>query len=158
KFSAEVDSPESVSEVVMNAFRAAECERPGAAFVSLPKDIMADPAQCDVLSEPAFSGAGPANPAAIREAALRINRAERPVVLLGLLASRPQSAAAVQAFISAGKLPVVGTFQAAGAVSRQLFPNFAGRVGLVANQPADEILRAADLVITIGYDPIEYEP
>jgi acetolactate synthase I/II/III large subunit len=36
KFSLEIDSPESVSEELTNAFRAAESERPGAAFVSLP--------------------------------------------------------------------------------------------------------------------------
>src|SRR6266478_9079929 len=34
KFSAEIDSPDSVSEVIANAFRAAESGRPGAAFVS----------------------------------------------------------------------------------------------------------------------------
>src|SRR5246127_1513064 len=45
KFSAEVSSPESVSELVTNAFRAAESGRPGAAFVSLPKDIMMGAAQ-----------------------------------------------------------------------------------------------------------------
>src|SRR6516162_7713728 len=33
KFSAEIDSPEVVSEVVANAFRAAESGRPGAAFI-----------------------------------------------------------------------------------------------------------------------------
>src|SRR5690242_7592370 len=42
KFSATADSPESVAEVVANAFRAAESGRPGAAFVSLPNDIMAE--------------------------------------------------------------------------------------------------------------------
>jgi acetolactate synthase-1/2/3 large subunit len=36
KYSAEVDSPEAVSEVLTNAFRSAESGRPGAAFVSLP--------------------------------------------------------------------------------------------------------------------------
>ncbi len=36
--------------------------------------------------------------------------------------------------------------------------NFGGRVGLMENQPADRLLEAADLVITIGYDPVEYEP
>jgi acetolactate synthase-1/2/3 large subunit len=49
KFSAEVDSPESTAEVLTNAFRTAETGRPGAAFVSLPKDIMANPAECEVL-------------------------------------------------------------------------------------------------------------
>jgi acetolactate synthase I/II/III large subunit len=158
KYSAEVDSPESVSEVLTNAFRSAESDRPGAAFVSLPMDIMVAPAECDVLVPPAYSSAGPADIAAIKETARLINTAERPVVLLGLLASKPQNAAAVHALIEGGKLPVVGTFQAAGAVSTNLFSNFAGRVGQINNQPADAILAASDLVITVGYDPVEYWP
>src|SRR5271165_6322257 len=158
KYSAEVDSPESVSEVLTNAFRSAESDRPGAAFVSLPMDIMVAPAGCDVLAPPVYSGAGPADIAAIKEAARLINEAERPVVLLGLLASKPQNAVAVDELIESGKLPVVGTLQAAGAVSKNLFSNFGGRVGQINNQPADEILAAGDLVITIGYDPVEYWP
>ncbi|WP_225352553.1 acetolactate synthase AlsS [Lacticaseibacillus nasuensis] len=46
----------------------------------------------------------------------------------------------------------------AGIVSRELEDNFFGRVGLFRNQPGDQLLKAADLVITIGYDPVEYEP
>jgi acetolactate synthase I/II/III large subunit len=94
KYSAEVNSPESVSEVLTNAFRSAESDRPGAAFVSLPMDIMVAPAECDVLVPPAYSGAGPADSAAIKEAARLINQAQRPVLLLGLLASKPQHAVA----------------------------------------------------------------
>ena len=158
KFSAEVSAPESVSEMVTNAFRAAESGRPGAAFVSLPKDIMMGPSQCEVVRGPKYSAAGPADRRAIKEAARLVNQATKPVVLLGLLASRPQNATAIRGFVQGAKLPVVGTFQAAGAVSRPLFEYFAGRVGLVANQPADELLRTADLLITVGYDPVEYEP
>jgi acetolactate synthase-1/2/3 large subunit len=121
-------------------------------------DIMLAPAECDVLVPPACSSAGSADIAAIKETARLINTAERPVVLLGLLASKPQNAAAVHALIEGGKLPVVGTFQAAGAVSTNLFSNFAGRVGQINNQPADAILAASDLVITVGYDPVEYWP
>jgi acetolactate synthase-1/2/3 large subunit len=141
-----------------NAFRSAESDRPGAAFVSLPMDIMVAPSKCEVLTPPAYSGAGPADATAIKEAARLINQAKRPVILLGLLASKPQNAAAVHELIESGKLPVVGTFQAAGAVSTNLFSSFGGRVGQINNQPADEILAAGDLVITIGYDPVEYWP
>src|SRR6202167_2884274 len=158
KYSVEVDSAESTSEVITNAFRSAESDRPGAAFVSLSMDIMVAPAECDVLVPPAYSGAGPADIAAIKETARLINTAERPVVLLGLLASKPQNAAAVQELIESGKLPVVGTFQAAGAISTNLFSNFGGRVGQINNQPADAILATSDLVITVGYDPVEYWP
>ena len=158
KFSAEVDSPESVSEVLTNAFRSAESGRPGAAFVSLPTDIMAAPAKCGVITPPTHSAAGPADSAAIKEAARLINQAKRPVVLLGLLASKPENAAAIHELIASGKLPVVGTFQAAGAISANLFSSFSGRVGQLNNQPADKILAAGDLVITIGYDAVEYWP
>jgi acetolactate synthase-1/2/3 large subunit len=158
KFSAMVESPHSVTEVVSNAFRAAESGRPGAAFVSLPKDIMAADCHGELLSPPAFSGFGPADGQALAEAARLLNAAENPVVLLGLLASKPNNAAAVQEFIGRTNLPVVGTFQAAGAISAHLFENFGGRVGQIANQPADRLLEAADLVITIGYDTVEYDP
>jgi acetolactate synthase-1/2/3 large subunit len=79
-------------------------------------------------------------------------------VLLGLLASKPANADAVREFVERNNLPVVGTFQSAGALSAHLFQNFGGRVGQLANQPADQLLNSADLVITIGYDPIEYPP
>ncbi|WP_339561130.1 thiamine pyrophosphate-dependent enzyme, partial [Pseudomonas sp. EA_65y_Pfl1_P113] len=55
-------------------------------------------------------------------------------------------------------LPVVGTFQAAGAVSEREFAVFGGRVGQIANQAADTLLESADLVVTIGYDAVEYWP
>ena len=158
KYSAEADSPESVAEIMTTAFRSAESDRPGAAFVSLPMDIMMGSAKCEVLTPPIHSGTGPADSAAINEAARLINQAKRPVVLLGLLASKPENAAAVHDLIKSGKLPVVGTFQAAGAISANLFGNFGGRVGQINNQPTDEILAAGDLVITIGYDPVEYWP
>ena len=158
KFSVEADSSESVGEVMANAFRNAESDRPGAAFVSLPMDIMTSPAKCDVLPLPSHSRVGPADAAAITEAASLINHSKRPVVLLGLLASKPENAAAVGELIQSGKLPVVGTFQAAGTISAELFSNFGGRVGQINNQPADDILAAGDLVITIGYDPVEYWP
>jgi acetolactate synthase I/II/III large subunit len=158
KFSASVGAPEQVSEVLANAFRAAESGRPGAAYVNLPKDVMTGPCAYEALPAPAFAGLGPADGTGIKEAARLINAASNPVVLLGMLASKPANAEALQTFISKNNLPAVGTFQAAGAVGAMLFDNFGGRVGQLANQPADRLLESADLVITVGYDPVEYWP
>jgi acetolactate synthase I/II/III large subunit len=158
KFSAEVSSAESIAEVMANAFRAAESGRPGAAFVNLPKDIMEGDAKCDVLDVPASPAFGPASRESLDHAATIINGAQHPVVLLGLLASRPENATAVRTFLRKSYIPVVGTFQAAGTVSSDLFPRFAGRVGQLDNSPGDELLEAADVIITIGYDPVEYDP
>lgn len=158
KFIATVGASEQVNEVLANAFRAAESGRPGAAYVNLPKDVMTAPCAHEPLAAPAFAGLGPADSAAIKEAAHLINESSNPAVLLGMLASKPANAAALQTFISKNNLPVVGTFQAAGAVGAILFDNFGGRVGQIANQPADRLLDSADLVITVGYDPVEYWP
>ena len=158
KYSVTVGGPAQVSEVMASAFRAAEGGRPGAAYVNLPWNIMAAPCPYSPLPAPAFAGLGPADGKAITEAARLVNSAKNPVVLVGMLASRPANARALETFLINGCLPVVGTFQAAGAVGAQLFDNFGGRVGQLANQPADRLLDTADLVITIGYDPVEYWP
>ncbi len=158
KYSVTVGSPDQVNEVMANAFRAAESGRPGAAYINLPWDIMAAPCPRAPLEPPAFAGPGPADARAIQEAARLINDAANPVVLVGMLASRPEAAKALQSFLGTAHLAVVGTFQAAGAVGAMLFDNFGGRVGQLANQPADRLLDSADLVVTVGYDPVEYWP
>lgn len=158
KFSAEASSPQSIAEVMANAFRAAESDRPGAAFVNLPKDIMEGDAKCEVLEVPAQPRFGPGNRDSLDVAAQIINAAQRPVILLGLAASRPENAEAVRMLLRKTHVPVVGTFQAAGSVSNDLFNRFAGRVGQLDNTPGDELLATADVIITIGYDPVEYDP
>jgi acetolactate synthase I/II/III large subunit len=158
KFSAEIDSPSSVSEVVANAFRAAESGRPGAAFISAPKDIMMGRADGEVLTPTAPESLGPAHAGTITEAADLISKARQPVLLLGLLASEKSAAEAVRGLLAKTKVPVVCTYQGAGVVPREHFDRFGGRIGLFHTQPADKLLDAADLVVTVGYDPIEYEP
>src|ERR1700733_13708300 len=59
KFSATVGAPDQLTEVIANAFRAAESGRPGAAYVNLPRDIMAAPNAHSPLSAPSFPGLGP---------------------------------------------------------------------------------------------------
>jgi acetolactate synthase-1/2/3 large subunit len=158
KLSAEIDSAEAIAEAVANAFRAAESGRPGAAFLSAPQDIMTGAADGEVLTPVSPERLGPADGEAVAAAAALLNGAARPVVLLGLLASQPRAAEAVRGFLAKTKLPVVCTFQGAGVVPRDLFDSFGGRVGLFHNQPPDSLLDAADVVLTVGYDPVEYEP
>ncbi len=160
KFSAEVVTAEQVGEVIGNAIRAAESGRPGAAFVSLPKDIGLAPFPGDAEADwsgPILAGAGSA--AAIARAADILKASKRPVALLGLQASQPDVAEALVGFLGHAGIPFVSTFQGPGAwVERQGGSVFAGRIGLFRNQPADHLLDQADAVLTIGYDAIEYDP
>ena len=158
KFSAQVGTGSALSEVMASAFRCAELGRPGAAFVSLPMDIINEPTDGAILVPRAIPEPGAADEAGIDRALSLLAQARKPVVLLGLLASRPENSLAVRAFLDKSRLPVTGTYQAAGVVDTHHFDDFAGRVGLFNNQPGDRLLQDADLVICIGYSPIEYDP
>jgi acetolactate synthase-1/2/3 large subunit len=43
-------------------------------------------------------------------------------------------------------------------VSPELEDHFLGRVGLFRNQPGDILISHADVLVTIGFDPVEYDP
>ncbi len=112
----------------------------------------------DVIAPLMPAKLGPASPVESTLLAQRIKAAKLPVLLLGMRASDPETTASIRNLIATTHLPVVETFQGAGIIPRELESDFFGRVGLFRNQPGDKLLKQADLVIAIGYDPIEYEP
>jgi len=147
----------SLAEVFGNAVRAAESGRPGASFLGLPKDVGLAEFTGDLSRGWAREIAqGAAASAEISRAAAAINGSRKPLLLLGMQASQPSSIEALQRFVTSTGLPYAATFQGPGpwVASEQ----FAGRVGLFRNQPADRLLDAADCVITIGFDAIEFDP
>lgn len=158
KYAVEVGAPDALGEIIANAFRYAELGRPGGAFVSLPQDIVDGPVRGNVLSPAGELLLGSAPDSAINAVADKIAKAKNPIILLGLMASQPQNAKALHRLLERSHIPVTSTYQAAGAVSQSHFSRFAGRVGLFNNQAGDRLLRQADLIITIGYSPVEYEP
>lgn len=159
KYSVEVQSANSISEAVTNAFRASVEGRKGAAFVSIPQDVISAEdvdVEAIVVKEPPVLG--PAPSFEIDALAEKIKQAKLPVFLLGMRASSEENTHAIRAFMKNNPIPVVETFQGSGIISRELEEHFYGRIGLFRNQPGDELLKHADLVITVGYDPIEYDP
>lgn len=157
KSSVEALMAESIPEILANAFRLACAPRGGACFVSLPQDVALAPVSVPVIEPMPKIRYGVACSDLLALAAEHINKAHCPVLLLGQEASRPENTAAIRRLLTKTKLPTVSTFQAAGVVSRELLPCFAGRVGLFCNQPGDKLLNQADLVITVGFNLVEYE-
>jgi acetolactate synthase-1/2/3 large subunit len=158
KFTGEVDDPHNVPETVANAFRAATTAPQGAAAIVLPQDILAAPTSASVERALPTPALGPAPADAIIHAANLIRQASTPALLIGVRGADPQSCAALRALVTATGLPVIETFQAAGVVSRALEEHYLGRVGLFRNQPGDVVVANADVLITIGYDAVEYDP
>ncbi|OFI50390.1 acetolactate synthase large subunit [Floricoccus tropicus] len=157
KYSAEVEDPNTLSEAIANAYRMAKSGKPGASFISIPQDVVDSKVSVKAISPLSEPRLGTASIEDINYLAQAIRNAELPVLLLGSGASSEEVTAAVRNLIKHVPLPVVETFQGAGIISRDLEKNFFGRVGLFRNQPGDMLLKRSDLVIAIGYDPIEYE-
>jgi acetolactate synthase-1/2/3 large subunit len=130
----------------------------GAAVVALPYDVMAATTVAPILGRVEAPSAGAATPDAVERAAARIAEATFPVVLLGGRSAEPDAVEALRRLLEATDLPVVETFQSAGAISRALLDRFCGRVGLFRNQPGDVLLADADVIVAVGFDPVEYDP
>ncbi|MDY4023078.1 acetolactate synthase AlsS [Staphylococcus borealis] len=157
KYSAEVQDPESLSEVMTNAIRTATSGKNGASFISIPQDVIESPVTSkaiDLCEQPQL---GVPNLEDIQDVIKAIKHAKFPVLLVGMRSSSEKETEAIRQLVAKSNLPVVETFQGAGVLNRELENHFFGRVGLFRNQVGDELLRKADLVVTIGYDPIEYE-
>ena len=157
KYSSEIQDPENLSESIANAFRIAKTAKKGASFLSIPQDVTdgeVKGAAIKPLSAPILGA--PAD-AAIDDLIQRIQEAKLPTLLVGMRASSEKKTQAIRQLVAKTGLPVVETFQGAGIISRDLEEHFFGRVGLFRNQPGDMLLKRSDLVIAVGYDPIEYE-
>lgn len=158
KYQAEVNSVESIPEVVENAFRHACTPQSGAAFISLPQDVSLQVTEQKPLQASEAVCFGRAAAEALHDAVAAIGSAKNPVLLLGQEAGRPENAEAIRALLLTTPFAVVSTYQASGVISRELLPCFCGRVGLFQNQPGDRLLASADVVVTIGFNPAEYDP
>lgn len=157
KYSAEVQDPESLSEVMTNAIRTATSGKNGASFISIPQDVISSQVQNKAIDLPEKPHLGVPSDEEVNEVLQAIKDAKFPVLLAGMRSSSEKETEAIRKFVEKTSLPVVETFQGAGVISRELEDHFFGRVGLFRNQVGDELLRKADLVVAIGYDPIEYE-
>lgn len=157
KFAGEVDDADNVPEAIVNALRQAEVMPRGAASLVLPADVMAEPTSVPLPPLHRVPALGPARAESIAQAAKLLREARFPVVLAGVRSACAEGADALHMLLEHTDLPVVETFQAAGLVSRELEDHYLGRVGLFRNQPGDVVLDHADVVLAIGYDPVEYD-
>ena len=158
KYTGEVNDPDNVPEAVANAVRAAVTAPRGAAAVVLPVDVSAAATAQAIVEPSPVPGLGAAPTDRIDQAVDLIRAAQRPVLFVGVRVGEPQPCAALRELLAVTDLPVVETFQAAGVVSRELEDHFVGRVGLFRNQPGDVLISRADVLVTVGYDPVEYDP
>ncbi len=160
KWNARIERIPAIPEIVRKAFRVATLEKPGPTHLEVPENVAA------AILGPSDPG-GPLVPGrtyfpeptdgAIAHAARLINESERPIVLAGNGVLRRRAAPALRALARGLHLPVAATFMGKGVVDDRSHLSLMA-VGLQARDHVLTGFDRADLVISVGYDLVEYAP
>ena len=156
KWNARVETGGTIPEVVRKAFKLAEEEKPGSCHIELPEDVAAEPAEGQPLKVERTRRPSPDRPSLARTAEL-INQARRPLILAGNGVIRGRASRELRGLAERAGIPVVNTFMAKGTLPPD-HPLALMTVGLGREDAERAGFPEADLVIAVGYDPVEYGP
>ena len=156
KWNARIETGAVVAEAVRKAFKRAQEEKPGACHLELPEDVAGAEAEGEPLAPDKPRRPSPDRPSLARAAEV-INQAARPLILAGNGVIRGQASHELTALAERARIPVVTTFMAKGAIASD-HPMAGATVGMAADDPKRIGFADADLVIAVGYDPVEWGP
>jgi acetolactate synthase-1/2/3 large subunit len=157
KMAQQIVSTATIPSIVREAFRTAQEERPGPVHLELPEDIAGEPAPA-LTPVPVHPIELPlASPAALDRAAELIRKAQRPLVMLGAAASRPQLAEGLSSFVKRVQIPFFNTQMGKGSVAGGS-GLYMGTAALSERDYVHLAIDRADLIITIGHDTVEKPP
>ena len=148
KWAAQIDRADRLPEMVSHAFHVATSGRPGPVVLALPEDMLVDVAHVDD-ARPARPVTNGPTPAAIAAVVGHLERAERPLMLVG---GPGWTAAAGQAVLRAAhalSVPVVTSFRCQDYVDND-DPAYGGDAGIGLNPALAERVRTADVLLVVG--------
>jgi acetolactate synthase-1/2/3 large subunit len=149
-------NPRRASQQVARALDIATAYPAGPVLLNVP----ADDGRAEAADMPAFPPEtvlpGALAPAAAQAARAKLARARRPVALVGRGALAPGVPDALRRFLEAWRLPFLASYKAKGVVDDR-HDLCLGSVGLspVVDAVNLKLIGAADLIVLVGFDPIE---
>ena len=146
---------QSVKSILFDAARVALEGRPGPVHVGLPVGMSAEKASNENVSFTRPSPPSPADPALLKQAAKVFAQAKTPVLAIGLGAVHARLADEIRTLAETHKVPVVLTPMAKGMLGED-HPCYAGVVFHALSDMVGQTHQDADLVVAIGYDPVEF--
>lgn len=146
----------NIPEIVRKAVRLARTEKPGAVHIELPEDIARKEASAKPLQPQRFRRPVPDDK--IVDAAFEIlKNAKRPVILAGNGCIRKRASKQLRLFCEHTGIGVISTFMAKGCVDMDA-DYCLYTIGLQAKDLVACAMDAADVVLALGYDMVEYHP
>ncbi len=148
KWTAEIDTADRIPEFVLRAFQIATSGRPGPVVLALPEDVLVEttPAAdtlryCPVQASP--------KPRDVEAVGTELERAKRPLLILGGSRWSDEGCAALAAFAQANAVPVLASFRRQDLIDNR-HPCYAGHLSLGLPPFLQNRVRGADLVIALG--------
>ncbi|HVL54597.1 MAG TPA: acetolactate synthase large subunit [Vitreimonas sp.] len=160
KWNTRVERVGAIPEIVAKAFRVAQFEKPGPTHIELSEDLAATELPPDhpigPLAESRIYFPEPTEEA-IAHAADLLAAAERPIIIAGNGVLRRRASAELRALARGLHVPVAATFMGKGAIDDRSHLSLM-TVGLQARDYVMSGFDRADLVVSVGYDLVEYAP
>ena len=151
-----IADPSTIPTVLRNAFKLAQAERPGAVHVELPEDVAGAQTKAPVQKKGLVRRPAP-EPRAIDAAAAMINAAKHPLLILSAGANRSRISKEICEFTGKTGLFVVHTQMGKGVLSDES-PYSLFATGIHKRDYVNCGIDRADLIITVGYNIVEYPP
>jgi acetolactate synthase-1/2/3 large subunit len=148
--------PDNTPEIVRKAVRLARTEKPGACHIELPEDIAKRDAATQPIEVRRFRRPVP-DEKIVDRAFDVIRKARRPIILAGNGCVRRRATRQLRRFVERTGIGVVSTFMGKGCVDMD-DETCLYSIGLSAKDHPAVAIEQADLVISLGYDMVEYHP
>lgn len=146
----------NIPEIIRKAVRIARTEKPGAVHIELPEDLAKNETSAKPLKPQRFRRPV-ADDKIVDEAFKIFKNAKRPIILAGNGCIRKHASKQLRDLCEKTGVGVISTFMAKGCVDMDA-DYCLYTIGL---QPKDVVacaIDAADVVLVLGYDMVEYHP
>lgn len=152
KWNYQVTSPEEVPEAIVKGYRIAMEGRPGPVLIDITKNAQMEQADYVFPKEVKLAGFQPVldpNPRQIQLAAELLNKAKRPLLLIGHGILIAHAAHDLLEFVEASGIPVTNTLHGLSAFPSG-HPLYMGWVGMHGNYSTNILTNKADVIMAIG--------
>jgi len=156
KWATTVLNPDTIPEIVRKAVRLARTEKPGAVHIELPEDIASETTDSEPMVPHRFRRSVP-DEKIIAQAFGMLKAAKRPVIIAGNGCIRRRASKQLRIFCEKTGIGVISTFMAKGCVDMDA-EYCLYTIGLGSKDRVARAVDDADLIVTLGFDMVEYHP